>query len=124
MRDGWVSVGDMARRDDEGFLYIVDRKKDMIISGGVNIYPREIEEILFAHPDVSDVAVIGVPDETWGERLKAFVVARAPLSAEAISTFCAGKIAGYKIPREVAQVDHLPRNANGKVLKTKLREMA
>ncbi|MEO5640831.1 MAG: AMP-binding protein [Sphingomicrobium sp.] len=121
VKDGWVSVGDMARRDAEGFLYIVDRKKDMIISGGVNIYPREVEELLFTHPDITDVAVIGVPDETWGERLKAFVVARAPLSAEAVGHFCTGKIASYKIPREIELVDALPRNANGKVLKTELR---
>ncbi|MEO7787913.1 MAG: AMP-binding protein, partial [Sphingomicrobium sp.] len=121
IRDGWVSVGDMARRDSEGFLYIVDRLKDMIISGGVNIYPREVEELLFTHPDIADVAVIGVPDERWGERLKAFVVASAPLSADALSSFCTGKIASYKIPRDVELVDALPRNANGKVLKTELR---
>ena len=122
VRDGWVSVGDMARRDAEGFLYIVDRKKDMVISGGVNIYPREVEEVLLAHPLVADAAVIGVPDETWGERLKAFVVPRgAAITAEAIGAHCAGRIAGYKIPRDVALVDALPRNANGKVLKTELR---
>ena len=126
VRDGWVSVGDMARRDAEGFLYIVDRKKDMIISGGVNIYPREVEEVLFAHPAIADVAVIGVPDETWGERLKAFVVVQdgAALNSAAIGSFCAGKIAAYKIPKDLALVDALPRNANGKVLKTSLRDMA
>jgi long-chain acyl-CoA synthetase len=122
VRDGWVSVGDMARRDAEGFLYIVDRKKDMVISGGVNIYPREIEELLFTHPGIADVAVIGVPDETWGERLRAFVVPRdAGLDAKAVADFCTGRIAGYKIPRDVVAVDALPRNANGKVLKTELR---
>jgi long-chain acyl-CoA synthetase len=123
VRDGWVSVGDMARRDGEGFLYIVDRKKDMVISGGVNIYPREVEEVLFAHPDIADVAVIGVPDEMWGERLKAFVVPRgaAPFTVETITSFCAGRIASYKIPKELALVEALPRNANGKVLKTELR---
>ena len=126
VRDGWVSVGDMARRDAEGFLYIVDRKKDMIISGGVNIYPREVEEILFAHPGIADVAVIGIPDERWGERLKAFVVARdgAKLDTHAIAIFCTGKIATYKIPKILELVDALPRNANGKVLKTILREIA
>jgi long-chain acyl-CoA synthetase len=123
VRGGWVSVGDMARRDVEGFIYIVDRKKDMVISGGVNIYPREVEELLLAHPHVADVAVIGVPDDTWGERLKAFVVPRdaAVVSAEMIADFCAGRIANYKIPREICCVDALPRNANGKVLKTELR---
>ena len=123
VRDGWVSVGDMARRDAEGFLYIVDRKKDMVICGGVNIYPREIEELLFTHPAVADVAVIGVPDEIWGERLKAFIVPRADteVTAESLGAFCAGRIATYKIPKEVTLVDALPRNANGKVLKTELR---
>ncbi len=120
VNDGWVSVGDMARRDSEGFLYIVDRLKDMVISGGVNIYPREIEEVLFTHPDIADVAVIGVPDETWGERLKAYAVAPG-LTLAALTAHCTGKIAAYKIPRELALVETLPRNANGKVLKTELR---
>jgi long-chain acyl-CoA synthetase len=125
VKDGWVSVGDMARRDAEGFLYIVDRKKDMIISGGVNIYPREVEELLFTHPSIADAAVIGVPDDTWGERLRAFLVARDPsLEAEAVAGFCTGRIASYKIPRDIVFVDALPRNANGKVLKTVLREQA
>ena len=123
VKNGWVSVGDMARRDAEGFLYIVDRKKDMVISGGVNIYPREVEEVLFTHPDVADVAVIGVPDETWGERLKAFVVPRegAAFTAETLAAHCAGRIASYKIPKDLTLVHALPRNANGKVLKTELR---
>ena len=124
VKDGWVSVGDMARRDADGFLYIVDRLKDMIISGGVNIYPRQIEEVLFTHPAIADVAVIGVPDPTWGERLKAFVVLRAQLDAAGVAEFCAGKIASFKIPREIEVVDALPRNANGKVLKTELRSLS
>ena len=125
VRDGWVSVGDMARRDDEGYIHIVDRKKDMVISGGVNIYPREIEELLFTHPAIADFAVIGVPDDTWGERLLTYAVAREPgLTAEAIIAFCTGKIAAYKIPKHLALVDTLPRNANGKVLKTELRSRA
>ena len=121
VREGWVSVGDMARRDDEGFLYIVDRLKDMVISGGVNIYPREIEELLFTHPAIVDVAVVGVPDPTWGERLKIFAVLRAPLTAEDVGSFCAGRLATYKIPKELEAIAALPRNANGKVLKTELR---
>ena len=121
VRDGWVSVGDMVRRDGEGFLYIVDRLKDMVISGGVNIYPREIEEVLFTHPAIADVAVVGVPDPTWGERLKTFAVLREPLTAADIASFCSGKIAPYKIPRELEALFALPRNANGKVLKTELR---
>ena len=122
VKDGWVSVGDMVRRDSEGFLYIVDRLKDMVISGGVNIYPREIEELLFQHPDIADVAVIGVPDETWGERLRAYIVWRGPeQDAATVTDFCAGKIAAYKIPKDIVAIAELPRNANGKVLKTELR---
>jgi long-chain acyl-CoA synthetase len=123
VHDGWVSVGDMARRDHEGYIYIVDRKKDMIISGGVNIYPREIEEVLAPHPSVSEVAVIGVPDEKWGERLRAFVVLRPgrQLSLEELSCYCRDKIAAYKIPKDLRTIAALPRNANGKVLKTDLR---
>ena len=123
VRDGWVSVGDMAKRDADGFLYIVDRKKDMVISGGVNVYPREIEELLLTHPAVADIAVIGVPDEQWGERLRTFAVVRDghALTAADIASFCAGKLASYKIPKELVLIDALPRNANGKVLKTELR---
>ena len=123
--DGWVTVGDMARRDDEGHLYIVDRKKDMVISGGVNIYPREIEEILFAHPEIADVAVIGVPDDKWGERLKAFVVKGkdADLDQDAVIAYCEGRISSMKTPKEVAFIDVLPRNVGGKVLKTDLRKL-
>ena len=122
-RGAWLSVGDLAKRDEEGFIYIVDRKKDMVISGGVNIYPREVEEVLFQHPAIADVAVIGVPDDKWGERLKAVVVLKpgAALSADDIAAFCEGKLAAYKIPKDLAAIDALPRNANGKVLKTALR---
>jgi long-chain acyl-CoA synthetase len=121
--DGWVSVGDLAKRDAEGYLYIVDRKKDMVISGGVNIYPREVEEVLLGHPAVADAAVVGIPDPKWGERLRAFVVAResAVFTVEEMVSFCAGRLSAYKIPRELRLVDVLPRNANGKVLKTELR---
>jgi long-chain acyl-CoA synthetase len=120
---GWVTVGDMARRDAEGYIYIVDRKKDMVISGGVNIYPREIEEVLYQHPEIAEAAIIGVPDEQWGERLKAFVVRRAgsALTAEAVSAFCEGRISRMKIPKEIAFIEQIPRNASGKVLKTELR---
>lgn len=120
---GWVSVGDLARRDAEGHFYIVDRKKDMVISGGVNIYPREVEEILYQHPQLLDAAVIGVPDEKWGEKLRAFVVTRAGTSvtAEEILRFCEGRISKIKIPKEVEFIERIPRNASGKVLKTHLR---
>lgn len=123
-RSGWLSVGDLAKRDSEGYIYIVDRKKDMVISGGVNIYPREIEEVLLLHPSIADIAVIGVPDEKWGERLRAFAVLRsgAALSVDDVVNFCSGKMAPFKIPRELRYTDVLPRNANGKVLKTELRQ--
>jgi acyl-CoA synthetase (AMP-forming)/AMP-acid ligase II len=126
IRDGWVSVGDLARRDSDGFIYIVDRAKDMIISGGVNIYPREVEEVLLHHPQVADVAVVGVDDVRWGEALHAFIVPRdadGP-NAEGIAAFCAGRLASFKVPRQLTLVDELPRNSNGKVLKTELRARA
>ncbi len=122
-QDGWVTVGDLVRRDDEGYVYIVDRKKDMVISGGVNIYPREVEEVLITHPDIRDVAVIGVPDEKWGESLKAFVVSGgATLDAEQLIGFCEAKISRMKTPRVFEVIDAIPRNATGKVLKTELRK--
>ena len=122
--DGWVTVGDLAKKDAEGHLYIVDRKKDMVISGGINIYPRDIEEVLLQHPDISDAAVIGLPDEKWGERLKAFVVVTAgqSLAADDVIAFCDGRISSMKTPKDIAFVDQLPRNASGKVLKTELRK--
>lgn len=121
--NGWVTVGDLARRDEEGFIYIVDRKKDMVISGGINIYPREIENVLIEHPLLIDVAIIGIPDSMWGERLKAFVVTLpgAHISVAEMKIFCQDRLASYKIPREVEEISILPRNANGKVLKNSLR---
>lgn len=126
MRDGWLSVGDLARRDEDGYLYIVDRKKDMVISGGLNIYPREIEEVLHGHASISEAAVVGVPDEQWGERLRAFVVARpgATLDSTQIEQHCRKVLAGYKVPREFRIVDALPRGASGKVLKNELRKLS
>jgi long-chain acyl-CoA synthetase len=123
-REGWVTVGDLAKKDAEGHIYIVDRIKDMVISGGINIYPRDIEEVLMQHPEISDVAVIGVPDEKWGERLKAFVVAvpGTTPTGEGILEFCDGRISGMKTPKEYVFIEQLPRNASGKVLKTDLRK--
>jgi acyl-CoA synthetase (AMP-forming)/AMP-acid ligase II len=124
MRDGFFSVGDIAYRDAEGYYYICDRKTDMIISGGVNIYPAEIEAVLTTHPAVADVAVIGVPDDYWGESVKAVVELRpsASASAEELITFCGERLADYKKPRSVDFVDELPRNPAGKLLKTLIRE--
>ncbi len=123
MRDGWFSAGDLAWRDEDGCYYIVDRKKDMYISGGVNVYPREVEELLFRLPGVREAAVVGVPDEYWGETGKAFLVLdpAASLAPEAVIAACRENLAGHKVPRHIAFIDRLPRNAAGKVLKTELR---
>jgi fatty-acyl-CoA synthase len=124
LRGGWLHTGDMGRMDEEGFLYIVDRKKDMIISGGENIYPREIEELLYGHPKIQDAAVVGIPHSLWGESVKAFVVLKAGqrMTEEEVIEYCKSHLASYKKPRSVRFVDSLPRNPSGKVLKTKLRE--
>jgi fatty-acyl-CoA synthase len=121
--DGWFHTGDLARRDAEGFYTIAGRKKDVIISGGVNVYPAEIEGELLLHPDVRDAAVVGVPHETWGEAGIAFVVRREGAATDAgqLADFLAGRIAKYKIPREFVFVDALPRTAYGKVVKGELR---
>lgn len=125
LRDGWLRTGDMAWRDDQGFLYLVDRKKDMIISGGENIYCQEVEQALMFHPNVSDVAVIGVPHEKWGETVKAVVVLKADveLSAEQLIDYSGTRIARYKRPTSVEFVTELPRLPSGKVNKIALRQM-
>jgi fatty-acyl-CoA synthase len=123
VRGGWFHTGDLARRDEEGYLFIVDRKKDMVITGGENVYPVEVEQVLVRHPRVLDVAVFGVPDAKWGERVVAAVVTRdgEPLSLDEVDAFCRGKLARFKVPGAVYGVPELPRNATGKVLKTELR---
>ena len=119
----WLTVGDLAKKDEEGYLYIVDRKTDMIISGGINIYPREIEEVLLEHPEINEIAVVGVPDEKWGEIIKAFIVFRkTKLTLDEVQNFCSNKIASIKIPKIIEKIESLPRNANGKVLKRELRD--
>jgi acyl-CoA synthetase (AMP-forming)/AMP-acid ligase II len=124
LHDGFFSVGDVAYRDDEGYYFICDRMVDMIISAGVNIYPAEVEAVLHAHPAVMDAAVIGVPDDHWGESVKAVVQLRPGMSASAdeLIAFCDQRLAGYKKPRTVDFVDELPRDAAGKLLKRKIRE--
>ena len=106
-----------------GYVYIVDRKKDMIISGGENVYAREVEDVLLSHPAVGEVAVIGLPDPFWVEKVHAVVVLKpgAAVTADDVSGFCRGRLAGYKIPKSVDFVEALPKNATGKVLKTVLR---
>jgi len=122
--DGWFHTGDQARRDAEGFFYIAGRSKDMFISGGVNVYPAEIEGELLLHPGVQDAAVLGVPHETWGEAGVAFVVARpeVQLEADELTKFLAGRLAKYKLPKEFVFVESLPRTAYGKVVKSDLAE--
>ncbi|WP_209122694.1 long-chain fatty acid--CoA ligase [Alkalihalobacillus sp. BA299] len=120
---GWFHSGDLVRMDDEGFIYVVDRKKDMIISGGENIYPAEIEEVLYTHPKILEAAVIGVPDTNWGENVKAIVVMKPneTMSVQEVIDYCAKYLASYKKPKVVEFLKELPRNAAGKVLKTALR---
>ncbi|GAA4616046.1 long-chain-fatty-acid--CoA ligase [Saccharopolyspora hordei] len=123
-RGGWFHSGDLVREDEDGFLYVVDRKKDMIISGGENIYCAEVEDVLAAHPGVAEVALIGVPDERWGEAPLAVIAPRDPADPPTladVTDWCRDRLAGYKRPRRIAVVDALPRNPSGKVLKTQLR---
>jgi len=124
MRDGWFYTGDLGRLDEEGFLYIVDRKKDMIITGGENVYPREVEEVLYTHPLIAEAAVIGVPDPRWGEAIKAVVALNpgATASDKDIIGFCRKKIGGFKCPKSVEFVRELPKNPAGKILKKELKK--
>jgi acyl-CoA synthetase (AMP-forming)/AMP-acid ligase II len=121
---GWLRTGDLARMDEEGLFYIVDRKKDMVVTGGENVYPREVENAISTLPGVSEVAVFGVPDEQWGERVTAAVVARAgaEIDAAAVIAHCRERLAGFKVPKDVRMVAELPKNASMKVLKRVLRD--
>ena len=124
MHDGFFTAGDIAYRDEEGFVYICDRKIDMIISGGVNIYPAEVESVLHAHPAIEDCAVIGVPDKEWGESVKAVVKLHDGVTATAdeLIVHCRDNVAGYKVPRSVDFVDDFPRDPAGKLLKRLIRD--
>ena len=121
--DGWLHTGDACRMDDEGFVYIVDRWKDMYISGGENVYPAEVENVLFQLPQVADAAIIGVPNERWGEVGMAIIVRKDDQALEEgdVIRHCLGRLAKFKVPQSVTFVDVLPRNATGKVLKRELR---
>lgn len=123
-KGGWFHSGDLVRQDEEGFIYVVDRKKDMIISGGENIYPAEIEEVLYQMPEILECAVIGVPDKEWGESVKAIIVTKPgqTLTEQQVIDYCIQHLASYKKPKFVEFVDQLPRNASGKVLKYVLKE--
>ncbi|MBV9547371.1 MAG: AMP-binding protein, partial [Chloroflexi bacterium] len=126
--DGAAStVGDVGYVDDDGYLYLTDRASYMIISGGVNIYPAEVESVLITHPSVGDVAVFGVPNDEWGEEVKAVVEPRAGVApsaelAQSLLEFCSGKMARYKLPRSIDFLEQLPRDPSGKLYKRKLRD--
>jgi len=124
VKGGWLHTGDMGRYDEKGFIYIVDRKKDMIVSGGENIFPREVEEILYQHPAVKEGAIVGIPDPYWIERVHAVVVLKegASLSSDELIDFCKQRIARYKAPKSVEFVESLPKTPSGKILKRELRE--
>lgn len=124
IRDGWLYTGDLAKKDEEDYFYIVDRKKDMIIVGGYNVYPREVEEVLFAHPNIVEAAVLGYPDANLGEVVHAYIVLKEPTTTpKEIQEYCANHIAKYKVPKEVEILDELPKNATGKILRRSLKEV-
>ena len=116
---GWLATGDLGYVDDDGYLFLVDRKKDLILRGGYSVYPREVEEVLYTHPDVLEAAVVGIPDETLGEEVAALIVARPGSSpkADELQEWVKERVAGYKYPRRVLFVDDLPKGPTGKILK-------
>ena len=125
--DGWMHTGDLATMDDEGYIQIVGRIKDMVIRGGENIYPKEVEEFLFTHPSISAVSVTGVPDKKYGEELVAWVQlapAADPVTDDELRDYCKGRIAHYKVPRYFKYVDEFPMTVTGKIQKFKMREIS
>jgi long-chain acyl-CoA synthetase len=126
LRDRWLLTGDVGHRDADGYFFITDRKKDMLLVNGINVYPREIEEIIYQFSGVKEAAVIGVPDARRGEQPMAFVSAKegATLDEKALQQFIRERLADYKVPKRVNVIPALPRNATGKILKTSLRELA
>jgi fatty-acyl-CoA synthase len=124
IRGGWLYTGDLARMDEDGYFYLIDRKNDMFISGGENVYPAEVERALRNHPGIEDIAVVGVPDESWGEVGYAFVMTKqgVVLTPEDVIGFCDGQLARYKWPKHVIFTDDFPRTALGKVRKTELKQ--
>jgi long-chain acyl-CoA synthetase len=125
VKNGWLHTGDVGRLDGDGYLYIVERKKDLIIRGGFNIYPREVEEVLYAHPKVAEAGVVGMPDPLMGEDVLAFVVVKAgqEANAEEIMAFCQEKLARFKCPKQVRFVESLPKSPVGKILRKELRKL-
>jgi long-chain acyl-CoA synthetase len=122
IRNGWLHTGDLARMDEDGYFYIVDRKKDLILVGGYNVYPREVEEVIYNHSDVVEVAVLGVPDPNLGEAVKAYVVSKNPqLTAEQLLIYCSQHLAKYKVPSSIEFIEELPKNTTGKILRRALK---
>ncbi|MFF5995274.1 fatty acid--CoA ligase family protein [Lysinibacillus sp. KU-BSD001] len=125
IRDGWLYTGDLAKKDEEGYFYIVDRKKDMIIVGGYNVYPREVEEVLFAHPNVIEAAVVGLPDRDFGEAVHAYVVLKdKSITPAQLQSYCAERIVKYKVPKVIEILEELPKNSTGKILRRSLKEIS
>jgi long-chain acyl-CoA synthetase len=126
LREGWLYTGDLAYRDTEGYFFIVDRLKDMIITNGENIYPREIEELLYAFPGITEAAVIGVPDDLRGQAVRAYIVMGdgQAFDKKAIRDYLQVNLASYKMPRDYVRIDSLPKNQTGKILKRVLREQS
>lgn len=125
IQDGWLYTGDLARKDEEDYFYIVDRKKDMIIVGGYNVYPREVEEVLYSHPNIVEAAVIGLPDPDFGEAVCAYVVVKDDsVTVEELKQYCTEHIAKYKVPKVIEIIDELPKNTTGKILRRSLKEQA
>ncbi|WP_223700779.1 fatty acid--CoA ligase family protein [Sutcliffiella deserti] len=122
IKDNWLHTGDLAKMDEEGYFYIVDRKKDMILVGGYNVYPREVEEVLYNHENVSEVAVLGVPDPQVGEAVKCFVVVKEKVSEAELIAYCAEHLAKYKVPSSIEFLEELPKNTTGKILRRALKE--
>lgn len=124
MKDGWIRTGDMAKRDLDGYFYLVDRKNDLIVTGALNVYPSEVEKVIQNHPAVQEVAVIGVPSEKWGEEIKAVIVLKEgqKVGADEIIKFCEDKLAGFKKPKSIEFIEKLPRNPTGKILRRELKE--
>lgn len=123
--DGWLYTGDAAVMDEDGYFYIKDRVKDMIISGGENVYPAEVENAIFGHPQVNEVAVIGIPDDRWGEAVKAVISPKTDageVDTQSIIDWARERIAGFKVPKSVDVIPELPRNASGKILRRELRD--
>jgi long-chain acyl-CoA synthetase len=123
LKNGWLHTGDLAKKDDDGYIFIVDRKKDLIIVGGVNVYPREIEEVIYQYPKVKETAVIGIDDKLRGEHVKAFIVLKdgEECTSKEITRYLKERIAVYKVPREIEFISELPKNSTGKVLKRLLK---